>query len=114
MSTELNINTLSGLENHYRSYIKAINSLPSSTLDPYLAETINHNDKQLSKLEYHDLIIPKSIFKILDIVTDLEKRKISARLDITLGNGKKVKENVFYQFNEGWEIERVWSMVEFL
>ncbi|WWC73535.1 uncharacterized protein I206_107507 [Kwoniella pini CBS 10737] len=109
------INSSEDLENHYKEYISTINKLPNSSLDLYLSNSINHNDKLLNKKEYHQLIIPNSNFKIMEIISDLDKRIIASRLDITLGNnGKKVKEIVFYKLNDYWEIERVWSIVEFL
>ncbi|WVW86755.1 hypothetical protein I302_108809 [Kwoniella bestiolae CBS 10118] len=102
------------LISHYRSYISSINSLPNSTLNPYLADQINHNDRLLSPEEYHKLIIPGSIFRIVDVLASVEDRRIGARLEIELGDGsgRVVREHVFYKLGEGWGIERVWSMVE--
>jgi predicted ester cyclase len=108
------INTPSDLESHYREYISAINKLPATSLRPYLADTIVHNDKSLSPEQYHELIILKSVFTIDGLVADPAKRDISARLYIELPDGRKVKEFVFYHFNSDWRIERVWSMLEFL
>ncbi|KAK6908773.1 hypothetical protein I204_01943 [Kwoniella mangroviensis CBS 8886] len=108
----------SDLEKHYRSYIDAINtitSLPSSVLNPYLGENnINHNDRGLSSEQYHQLIIPKSVFKIEDVVASVEDKRVASRLEIVLGDGtgRVVKEHVFYLYDEDWRIVRVWSMVE--
>jgi predicted ester cyclase len=107
------INTSSDLESHYREYISAINRHSAGSLNPYLADTIVHNDKSLSPEQYHELIIVKSVFAIDGLIADSAKRDVSARLHIQLPDGRKVKEFVFYHFNQDWRIERVWSMLEF-
>ncbi|KAK8861438.1 hypothetical protein IAR55_002257 [Kwoniella newhampshirensis] len=107
------ISTDLDLEKHYRVYIDAINALPGSTLDAYLATTIVHNDRSLTKADYHSLIVDGARFTIVGLIVDVQKREVAARLSITWNEGKtNVKEHVFYELNEKWEIEQVWSMVE--
>ncbi|WRT69536.1 uncharacterized protein IL334_006523 [Kwoniella shivajii] len=112
-STSSSIKTFSDLSAHYGNYIATINSLPSTKLDPYLANSVNHNDRTLSREEYTKLIIPGSTFTIIDTVVDVNKKQIAAKLDITLEDKKKVKEIVVYALDDEWRIERVWSVVEF-
>ncbi|WWD16655.1 hypothetical protein CI109_101085 [Kwoniella shandongensis] len=110
--------TNTDLENHYRAYIGTINALPQSTLNPYLAPTIIHNDRNLTPEEYHKLVVNGAVFTVDSVIADVQKKKVAARLSIEWSNDKggktEVKEHVFYQLNEDWQIEQVWSMVEYL
>ncbi|KAJ7830422.1 hypothetical protein B0H14DRAFT_2807493 [Mycena olivaceomarginata] len=67
------------LQTFYRTYIEAINALPTSTLDPFLAPQIIHNDKRLSPSEYRALILDQSTFSIEDLVVDEHAKRIAAR-----------------------------------
>ncbi|KAJ7705325.1 hypothetical protein B0H17DRAFT_1126179 [Mycena rosella] len=95
------------LQTFYRTYIEAINALPTSTLDPFLAPEIIHNDKRLSATEYRALILDQSTFTIEDLVLDEHTKRIAARLSIEVGLGaRRIKENVFYSLNADGRIQQ--------
>lgn len=73
--------------------------------------------------EYAKLIRPGATFVADSVVADIGQRAVAARLSIEYktkegenGHGQsrlhRVKEHVFYSFDEEWRIVRVWSMIE--
>ena len=123
-----NLRTVSEIEDFYKTYISQINQISPNRLDPFISSTIIHNDNTLTREEYHQLIIPESIFIIDDLLIDIHHgehehdshnndesdgstAQIGARLRIRLSDGRVLKEFVFYKLHDGL-IQQVWSMVQ--
>ena len=110
-STPVSLFTQLDLEKRYRAYIETLNDERWSDLASYVSNTVVHNERNLDVQKYRELTPPKTNFTIACVVADVDKKTTAARLEIMVDD-KPVKELVFYQWNDEWKIQQVWSMVE--
>lgn len=112
MSTETppHLKTNTDLRAHYRAYIHTINNYAQSfktfshnpqssaqptqstqPLDPFLSSITQHNSKPLTRAEYHALILPGSIFEIVNLVVQIgeDHRPVTAAARPGTGAGEK-------------------------
>lgn len=117
------IDTAGQLAQHYRDYLRVLNSGNHHFLKQYVAHEAVHNGRQMSRAEYAELIPPGAMFFTDSVLADVGQRSVAARLSIeytglpvgaTSGEPKlqRVMEHVFYTYDDKWKIERVWSMVQ--
>jgi predicted ester cyclase len=104
------------LELKYKSYIDTLNLEDRDEgvydgLARHLEASVNHNGKVLDYAGYARLIPPMTHFVIAELLVDVDKRQVAARLDITIEE-KRLTEHVFYHYSENGKIDRVWSLVQ--
>ena len=120
------VNVNSAIEQFYRRYIRCINERHAD-LREFVHDTVVYNEKELTRLEYQNLIA-ESVIAAPDIYFDVtilvaDETHIAARinfhctpLETFLGckpTGKSVAfaEHVFYQLRDG-KICQVWSLID--
>ena len=111
------ITTDTDFEEHYRTYISLLNRGSFTELkNSYLAPKIVHTDNELDPEGYCELIYPHTTFTVDDLLVNVGRRKVSARLSISIGQdgpqARKCRELVWYEFDAEWRICRAWSIVE--
>ena len=111
MTSHFTITSAADLEAHYKAYIHTLNTADFSALPAYLADTIIHTERTLDKQGYRDLVPPGCQFTIDDLIADYEKREVASRLSIRIAE-RRLREIIFYHYDEEWRIFRAWSVVE--
>lgn len=140
LSTPSNMTTSAEFTAHFRGYLRVINMRIWSNLSAYVASRISLNGRKMSQDAFSSLIAPGAVFSADMVVADVSKRTLTARMDIefpvtlatsdtamensdpvheqdckidSLGGKReirRIKEHVFYHFNEAWRIDQVWSV----
>lgn len=77
-----NIKTQADLTNHYRAYLRALNTRTFDLVGRYVAKRARHNGYTLSHTEYCALVPQGATYTPEDIVADIQGRTIAARLSI--------------------------------
>lgn len=77
-----NIKTQADLTNHYRGYLRALNTRTFDLVGRYIAKRARHNGQLISHTEYCSLIPQGATYTPEDIVADIQGRTIAARLSV--------------------------------
>lgn len=76
------IKTQADLTNHYRGYLRALNTRTFDLVGRYVAKRARHNGFALSHTDYCALIPQGATYTPEDIVADIQGRTIAARLSV--------------------------------